>query len=48
MSDCRGVARGANPNRSQSYRDVWADIISIAQQASPNVMNHMLERRDQL
>src|SRR4051812_11140427 len=38
---CRGVARNAPaPNRSRSNRDAPTAIISIAQQASPNVIGH--------
>src|SRR5262249_32513906 len=37
-SDTRGVARGAMPKRSRSARGPPVCIISMAQQASPNIM----------
>src|SRR5439155_981145 len=37
-SETRGVARGAMPKRSRSARGPPVCIISIAQQASPNIM----------
>ena len=37
-SDCRGDAQGMMPKRSRSWCDMYADIISMAQQASPNVI----------
>src|SRR3954470_5815933 len=47
-SACRGVARnGPEPKRSRSYFDAPAAIISIAQQARPNVMGHTLAARAQ-
>src|SRR3954469_1437148 len=48
-SACRGVARNAPaPNRSMSYRLAPAAIISIAQQANPNVSGQTLDCRAQL
>src|SRR5262245_59267838 len=45
----RGVARKAPaPKRSRSYRENPVAIISIAQQARPNVRGQTLERRAQL
>src|SRR6516225_9450082 len=45
----RGVARNAPaPKRSMSYREAPVAIISMAQQASPNVIGHMLDSRAQL
>ncbi len=45
----RGVARKAPaPKRSKSYRAAPVAIISMAQQASPNVIGHSDERRAQL
>src|ERR1700712_1294285 len=46
-SDCRGDARGITPNRSRSYRGIYAWIISTAQQARPNVIGHRLPVRAQ-
>jgi hypothetical protein len=47
-SDCRGEDRKTPaPNRSMSYRDETVAIISIAQQASPNVMGHSDDLRAQ-
>src|SRR5574341_1031438 len=37
-SETRGVARGAMPKRSRSARGPPVCIISMAQQASPNIM----------
>ena len=38
----RGEARNASiPKRAMSYREETIDIISIAQQASPNVSGHI-------
>ena len=48
-SACRGVARNAPaPKRSMSKRLAPAAIISIAQQARPNVIGQMLDWRAQL
>src|SRR6185437_692659 len=48
-SACRGVARNAPaPNRSRSKRDAPVAIISIAQQASPNVIGQSADFRAQL
>src|SRR5712692_817043 len=47
-SDCRGVARGTQPNRSTSARGPPVCINSIAQQAKPNSMYHCEEARPQL
>src|SRR4029077_7247478 len=48
-SDWRGEGRNTSaPNRAISNRDVVEAIISIAQQARPNVRGHMAERRAQL
>src|ERR671937_130285 len=45
----RGVARKAPaPKRSMSKRDAPVAIISMAQQARPNVIGHMLDSRAQL
>src|SRR5207302_4988398 len=44
----RGVARGMIPIRSRSNRLAYAAIISIAQQASPNVSGQIDEARPQL
>src|SRR6056297_3894325 len=41
-SDWRGLGLNTTPNRSRSYLDAPACIISIAQQASPKVIGHML------
>src|ERR1700735_4915555 len=38
-SDWRGLARGAKPNRSTSYRGIESCIISTAQHARPNVIH---------
>src|ERR1043166_8227616 len=41
-SDCRGDGRNTSaPNRAISNREAPIDIISIAQQARPNVMGQM-------
>ena len=48
QSDWRGVARGINPRRSQSKRLAPVAIISIAQQARPNVIGQIAESRAQL
>src|SRR5512137_1616950 len=41
-SDCLGDPRNTSaPKRAMSYRDALIDIISMAQQASPNVTGQM-------
>src|SRR5215469_1618639 len=41
-SDCRGEPRNTSaPNRAMSYREALIDIISMAQQASPNDIGQM-------
>src|SRR5947209_16527368 len=48
-SDCRGDGRKTSaPNRAMSKRDAPIDIISIAQQARPNVIGQMEFLRIQL
>src|SRR5215813_14481518 len=48
-SDCRGVPRKTSaPKRERSCRASMTAIISIAQQARPNCMGQMDERRAQL
>src|SRR5882762_8525364 len=48
-SACRGLARKtSDPNRARSLRDEVAFIISIAQQARPNVAGHSEDLRAQL
>src|SRR5438034_5196751 len=48
-SDCRGLGRKMPaPNRSISKRDAPVAIISIAQQARPNVIGHRADLRAQL
>src|ERR1044072_6917178 len=48
-SDCRGLGRKIPaPNRSMSKRDAPVAIISIAQQARPNVIGHKADLRAQL
>ncbi len=48
-SDWRGLGRNTPaPKRSMSKRDAPVAIISIAQQASPNVMGHSADFRAQL
>jgi len=48
-SACRGEARMISiPNRLRSKRAACTAIISIAQQASPNIMGHMERARPQL
>src|SRR5437667_6681731 len=48
-SDCRGLGRKMPaPNRSISKRDAPVAIISIAQQARPNVIGHSADLRAQL
>ena len=45
-SACRGLARNGNmPQRSMSFLEVAADIISIAQQARPESNGHRLFAR---
>src|SRR5574342_463850 len=44
----RGDAQGTIPKRSTSNRDANVAIISIAQQASPNVTGHIEDFRAQL
>ena len=46
-SDCRGVALGMRPSRSQSKRLAPAAIISMAQQARPNTMGQSADWRAQ-
>src|SRR4029077_8109781 len=47
-SACRGEARKTPaPKRSMSYRDATVAIISMAQQARPNVIGHNADLRDQ-
>src|SRR6185312_15290044 len=48
-SDCRGEGRNTSaPKRAMSKRDAPMDIISIAQQAKPNVMGQIEFLRIQL
>src|SRR5580692_3494156 len=48
-SDCRGDGRNTSaPKRAMSKRDAPMDIISIAQQAKPNVIGQMEFLRTQL
>src|SRR5215212_6164516 len=48
-SDCRGDARKTSaPKRAMSYRDALIDIISMAQQARPNVHGQIADFRAQL
>src|SRR5438105_15744536 len=47
-SECRGEAHGTIPKRSTSKRDAKVAIISIAQQASPNVTGQIDDLRAQL
>src|SRR5215831_15992989 len=48
-SDCLGLGRKIPaPNRSISKREAPVAIISIAQQASPNVIGHSADLRAQL
>src|SRR5204863_9175116 len=48
-SDCRGLGlKTPAPNRSMSKRDAPVAIISIAQQARPNVIGQSADFRDQL
>src|SRR5690606_20692560 len=47
-SACRGEARNtSDPNRAMSYREEAEAIISIAQQARPNIAGHIECARDQ-
>ena len=48
-SDCRGEPRNTSaPKRAISKREALIDIISMAQQASPNVIGQMEFLRAQL
>src|SRR5439155_23112576 len=47
-SECRGEAQGTMPKRSTSKRDANVAIISIAQQARPNVTGQIDDLRAQL
>src|SRR6185436_13263884 len=47
-SECRGEAHGTIPKRSTSKREAKVAIISIAQQASPNVTGQIEDLRAQL
>src|SRR4030095_17145886 len=47
-SEWRGEAHGTIPKRSTSKRDANVAIISIAQQARPNVTGHIEDFRAQL
>ena len=47
-SECRGDAHGTIPKRSTSNREAKVAIISIAQQASPNVTGQIDDLRAQL
>ncbi len=47
-SECRGEAHGTMPRRSTSKRDANVAIISMAQQARPNVTGHTDDLRAQL
>src|SRR5215831_10749199 len=47
-SEWRGDAHGTMPNRSTSKREANVAIISIAQQASPNVTGQIEDLRAQL
>ena len=47
-SECRGDAHGTMPRRSTSNREQNVAIISMAQQASPNVTGHTDDLRAQL
>src|SRR5215831_15906332 len=46
-SECRGDAQGTMPRRSTSKRDAKVAIISMAQQARPNVTGHTDDLRAQ-
>src|ERR1017187_2154595 len=48
-SDCRGLGRKTSaPNRAMSKREVLEAIISMAQQAKPNVSGQSADLRAQL
>src|SRR5262245_62893578 len=47
-SEWRGEAQGTMPNRSTSKREAKVAIISMAQQANPNVTGHRDDLRAQL
>src|SRR5437763_9122737 len=48
-SACRGLARNTSePKRARSLRELVAAIISMAQQARPNVAGHKEDLRAQL
>src|SRR2546423_10650640 len=47
-SECRGDAHGTIPKRSTSKREAKVAILSIAQQASPNVTGQIDDLRAQL
>src|SRR5438876_6850458 len=47
-SECRGEAQGTMPKRSTSKREAKVAIISMAQQASPNVTGQIEDFRAQL
>src|SRR5262245_39078620 len=47
-SECRGEAHGTMPKRSTSKREAKVAIISMAQQARPNVTGHSDDLRAQL
>src|SRR5919201_4678403 len=47
-SECRGDAHGTMPSRSTSKREAKVAIISIAQQARPNVTGQIDDLRAQL
>src|SRR3954471_13231841 len=48
-SACRGLARNTfEPKRARALRELVAFIISMAQQARPNVAGHKLDLRAQL
>src|SRR5574341_961164 len=46
-SDCRGEGQGTMPKRSRSCRAMNVEIISTAQQASPNVIGQSDDLRPQ-
>ena len=46
-SDCRGEGQGTMPKRSRSCRAINVEIISTAQQASPNVIGQRDDLRPQ-
>src|SRR5919198_6137470 len=47
-SECRGEAQGTMPKRSTSKREAKVAIISMAQQARPNVTGQIDDLRAQL